>query len=661
MIRLQLDPLIPSIPLDPRDQAQSLPDGLEKFDLRPPDQVPSLGLSCIQYKIHFLPNFPPPAKVHTLSVIDTIKKEGCHNGDQPTPSSEVIIALTDSIFRNLIVTNPVRSLSGLKVESTDPRRLSDVAPLLFAPMYARQLASRQPLLPTITKFLTSFSCKSTCFEMGRLRQRILKSENEDNAAVGTVGWTKMNDVLKANLWMTLANGLRDKEAARRLRPLEPRATDTSVGLGKHDIDCTFSESSTFADGNQDNLISFILDLAPQDHEVVEEDSDFDFKMNEENFLLDLYDSCLNKSFCEYPLKPQSATQNSESSEKSRLSDVEIPQSGSVPESLTCVLSNRWVLNEEFTPTTCPVSSLEALTNDEGHEIESCIGEILPNETPRSRPLSHIWQEELLTEPYIRALPDHTAIGHLTCDRSNSPSLIFEDFEDGTRIETPLGGLSAIDPEAIETATASESVWVADKQPQRVSKDSIMPTDEKGNRSSLSDVLGGDHLLWHMWKRRSSVAPREEDPLEMHSLFASDPDMKLLGTTKFDEDNLREDEEMLDEEVSTGGSNSPTTSPIAQQTFFMNPFIQYSDKVAPRPAASPSAGLTSSPRRTLSRGASFMKRLSLSRPSSSAGSTTEMQIEDLIRSPGREMEVKRRKTLDDYEMEVDLDTEEMLLN
>jgi len=185
----------------------------------------------------------------------------------------------------------------------------------------------------------------------------------------------------------------------------------------------------------------------------------------------------------------------------------------------------------------------------------------------------------------------------------------------------------------------------------------MASEAQTNRSSLSEVLGGDHLLWHMWKRRASVTPKDDDVLEMHAMYSGDPDMRLLKRMKTNEE-VGCDEEMLDEEpMSTNSTNSPVMSPASDDGIFSYPRRQNTDRSpASRPASSSSTDWSTS-RPKPKRGQSFLKRLS-SGISLPTRRSVDMETQDFTISQPREMEVKRRKKLEDYEITPDED--EMLL-
>jgi hypothetical protein len=193
----------------------------------------------------------------------------------------------------------------------------------------------------------------------------------------------------------------------------------------------------------------------------------------------------------------------------------------------------------------------------------------------------------------------------------------------------------------------------------------MPSYENSNRSSLTDIIGGDHLLWQMWtKRRPSMITTDEDMLEMHAMYAQDPDMRLLDTQKTVGDSNGEDY-MLDSETSNASSttSSPTVGGERGSMFHYGPqpvpdrkphhhFHLHKDS---SPASSVSGSSRPPSRQKLSRGQSFLKRLSGGRSSMEEASSSSRPFS---RDEPRDIEIKRRKTLADYEEE---DNDEMLLS
>lgn len=160
-----------------------------------------------------------------------------------------------------------------------------------------------------------------------------------------------------------------------------------------------------------------------------------------------------------------------------------------------------------------------------------------------------------------------------------------------------------------------------------------------SNSSLSDVIGNDHLLWHMWKRRASVAPRgEQDVEDMRMLYESDPDMKLFGKGwGLDASNMSSSsnqDPMLQEMPSRSRKTGSPASPMSERRSYFGPT---------RSSSSSSSSGQETPDPKLQRRGSIMKRFSWG-GRQHAAELTGLEMANLN---GRDFEVKRRRTMDDY--------------
>ncbi|OAP61361.1 hypothetical protein AYL99_03564 [Fonsecaea erecta] len=167
--------------------------------------------------------------------------------------------------------------------------------------------------------------------------------------------------------------------------------------------------------------------------------------------------------------------------------------------------------------------------------------------------------------------------------------------------------------------------------------------EAQSNGSLAEVLGNDHLLWHMWKRRASVAPRgEEDITEMKTLYATDPDMKLFSS-RWDLDpsdisSGSNEDPMLQDPMESRPSprdkaHSPMTPTSERRSYFTPTRSSSSSTYVGRSSADPK------------RRSSLIKRFTWG----GRHNTAEATSLDVGKLEQRTMEVKRRKTMDDYDM------------
>ena len=276
----------------------------------------------------------------------------------------------------------------------------------------------------------------------------------------------------------------------------------------------------------------------------------------------------------------------------------------------------------------------------------------------------------LTDLGVRLLPLPERLNHLPCVQSTSPRTLHELGGGDIWLEALPEGLSSLSVQDGESNLDCEfSLSRSQNLPGSPTFDgSAMDSSPSQDNYSLSALLSDDHLMWHMWQRRTSVAPLPDDAIELHDMFAEDPDMKLIGGSRRASkplhtlQNIGDDEEMLEAEYSTNGTNSPTSPPSESSTMYADPFIPSTRKSAERPTSSCSA--RPAPPSRLSRGQSFLKRLSLSsRSSAGAGSTSDIdmqQMEEFLNDKRRPLEIKARKKLEDYQ-NGDGEVEEMILS
>ena len=159
------------------------------------------------------------------------------------------------------------------------------------------------------------------------------------------------------------------------------------------------------------------------------------------------------------------------------------------------------------------------------------------------------------------------------------------------------------------------------------------------RQSLSDALGGDHLLWNMWKRRGSAAPAPEaDMLEMHNMFEHDPDMRLITSNRMDR-SLHNDP-MLFESFDISRNSTPTCE-SGKSSWFGTPVDE--------PVQDPMHNLRCSQPLMASQSSISTPKKMKRRPSLLQKPTLPhiMSEDDILfqqSSPTREVEIKKRKVI-----------------
>jgi len=153
-----------------------------------------------------------------------------------------------------------------------------------------------------------------------------------------------------------------------------------------------------------------------------------------------------------------------------------------------------------------------------------------------------------------------------------------------------------------------------------------------HRQSVSEALGGDHLLWKIWKRRGSAAPPEaDDMLEMHIMFENDLDTTLLRR----EDWASYDDSMLFDSFDFSRKSKPSS----ESSWLGSP----ADEISEEPhknhtlQSHSTQSSTSTPKKAKQRSSALQKITPSSRMS-------DDEILFQQSSPAREVDIKKRKTL-----------------
>ena len=148
-----------------------------------------------------------------------------------------ILSLTDTALRTLIHPHPTRLPAGIKSTQTDsavdsqtarhntkPISLSNLAPSIFTPDYARGVAERASLVPSIAKSLATFLKYRAGAASAAEAEAEAEADVEPSQGDGDEeqeAHEEVKELLRGHVWMTMTNGLRISHAqkARRLRPL----------------------------------------------------------------------------------------------------------------------------------------------------------------------------------------------------------------------------------------------------------------------------------------------------------------------------------------------------------------------------------------------------------------------------------------------------------
>ncbi|KAK4945612.1 hypothetical protein LTR10_015231 [Elasticomyces elasticus] len=569
---------------------------------------------------------------------NTVQHENSNDIDylkQTPPSSsslgeETLMALLDIGIRSSIVSRPTRVAAGVKcLNDTTVTRLSNICPSSFTQRYTQRFREQSSLLPTISKWLGTFSARSAPISPDRERNHVqgrsLAFEND--------------------LWMTVVNGVRDPEGARRLHPLwsskksniSRRVPETVKTTLVEDI---LMKEGCFTDKAPDaDLFGLALDVNTQADYCarhmptvtsqcindfgsarLSKDSDVD-NNGQRSVDITALSQEPDNSAGSPPQLPGCAGRLSQTSDVSMIMAMDEPIEGGCSIEPADIIGGRTWLTQN-------VIRMHPLRQ---HEPEPNLGDQVDDRRKKHDfplDLEAGWSGGALNGLLLEEESDNA--GFCT---NGSPS----------RSDTSL--LDLREPHLLQTSRGIA------QNPGREDFLEDWPAfmssnlHESPSNTSLADVLGTDHLLWHMWKRRASVAPRgEEDMLEMKIMYERDPDMKLFGSGW----------ELDPSDISSSSNEDPMLQPLADNRSLprerlTTPTSPTSDRrsyVIPTRSSSSSSyvGQSDSSPKPQRRG-SIMKRFSWGGRQHSS----DIAKLDVTNLGGRTMEVKKRKTLDDYEM------------
>lgn len=552
------------------------------------------------------------------------------------------IALLDVAFRSSISTKPMRVSAGIKcLSGQDTPRLCVVAPASFARDYTKRLEEQATFVPGISKWLSAFLSRSPeCSSYGP------GSENISNP-------TK----LQSHLWMTAANGVRNHEHDRKLKPLQfSQAKGSSRVLDDANTDMTLQTQRTPSD-----RINHCHETSS--YSYIEDDNLFDIGLD--------VTGQANVSSGDIPyvtLSSNNANASASGFYDAPSSDFDEP--GIADVGLECDIINEAPASPVGTPDqnrSCTTSPSPA----NNVSMILCLEEPREQHTTSGKPVT-IGGPSWLTQNVIRLHPlrqhdqqlylvDQTDHCRKGCGLYHGPDVGWSE----SHANGEFRGKGESEPSYTTSKLARTNTSFVNLSEQELLLDShdaeydasetviledwpmTMPTELKGSSSStsLADVIGNDHLLWHMWKRRASVAPRgEEDILDMRTMYETDPDMKLLGggwdLDLSDISSGSNEDPMLQHDVASQPTPRQKHDQASVPTSEKRPYFP-----AMRSSSSSSyVGRSTSEPKPQRRG-SIMKRFSWG----GRQYTSDPPGLEMTTMNERTMEVKRRKTLNDYEM------------
>ena len=556
-------------------------------------------------------------------------------------AESVFFALVDAGLRSSICSKPIHLAPGIKcLSDLETHRLCDLAPAIFVPTHLQRLGERSKFIPGISKLLSDFSkLQRPAADHDLCHQR---------PPPGTESWSKDLEGIQAHLWNTVKNLMKDYTSARRLPPLRSTRTAETpdhvlefpqiVEFEKICYNGTGELSGFGSGGNMDDQAMSDEALFEIDDQAVATAHDVKgshglsrhgacdcgFPRGVQG-LAESYDFPFHgqDGMCAPRPRSRSASQSpSQASDVSMLLLCEEPMGDeNKPAMLEAIGETKWLTHN--------VIRMHPLRHQgpPGRTVDQQKFD-MQESSLYDTPGPNWWLDvdsvsDLPLECYQYPHPKES--NHQTCFSFHSSS------EGETTHEYLELGYDSAQEDFFDCGETPMSA--------RQSRENSTGSDSTG---SLSEVIGNDHLLWHMWKQRASVAPRgEEDVADMKTLFATDPDMKLFGSRRdLDRSDISassNEDPMLDEPKYSQSPRGKTGSP-------MSPNAERRSYFALARSPSSSSGYVGRSSADPGRRSSLIKRFTWG----GRHNLPQVPSAELSKLDERTIEVKRRKTLDDYE-------------
>lgn len=556
-----------------------------------------------------------------------------------------LFALIDAGFRNAICLRPIRTAPGVKcLAEQGMLRLCDLAPAVFVPHHAEQFEEQAKLIPAVSTVLAKFLEYSTLDGANPQAEGTFSQYSEGSHKVQHT----INELQK-DIWLITANGGQNHDAARRLHPLwSPKTVK-----GHHPtLDTRNTAQSETASRSKDACEDFELwsrELSGSKG-ICHEDL-FDFCLD--------FNSQANISSRYLPTVTLKDVNGHGNVTAEDVCDVGIEGAWQEPDDVSDELL------EIDLPTAAPAENSSCANSLPRMSDVSMLEEPV-EESGIIRQTNVIRGSMRLTQNVIRMQQEHELYVADERDHSGRRHRLDQRHRLGWSEEENVSGAERPEESSIQHSNhqpadfGSSSVFLSSEKDlildsehieqnrspktpitERTSPMSIEQSDHPSDLS-LVDVLGNDQLLWHMWKRRASVTPLDEEEEAIHgmrTMFETDPDMKSL-CRRWDQDpsdisSGSNDDHMLQDTVHQGSPSrdKAMTPNTARRSYFAS---------TPSSSSSSCVGQSSS---DFKRRGSLLKRLAWG----GRHHTPEQTGVEVPKLDGRTMEVKRRKTLDDYEM------------
>ncbi|KIV91557.1 hypothetical protein PV10_06085 [Exophiala mesophila] len=593
---------------------------------------------------------------------------------------DTLVGLTDACFRGCIATKPTRLGRGIHIQGNwcGPS-LCDIAPNVFNPGYAQKFEARVYLIPVIAHFLSrSHLRRRSATGNGVLApssvspHQVMTSSSTGRGNINSVSY----DMIRRHLWVTLANALRECTAARKLCPLWslPAKDDNrsewefcdlakSVDREFYDLALNYGISSqqtgvangvnTGQDRDMDMYISAIApgteaqgcarsrpmsDCTPKQSSNSLELMASVFHDSDDNGIVQEGAGVAFSTTEISPLGPSETRSRGEAYPKDRdVSRLIMPDHDrndgigkrSANTMLDLIGGTTWLTHgatrlRPLMHLNHGIQACQETVAEDGYE-----GSAAPINMPHALNAAVGDQYYVDVPKHLEAEP-HSQHSCSSFDRLTDPDIDVASGITDTSVISAIQDTIYDDDSAEEDYTLDELHTMATSQQER----------DRESRASLADLLGNEHLLWKMFQRRGSVAPQgEEDMDDMKRLYESDPDMKLFGPgwnlSPSDVSSSSNEDPMLQDIGPRQTPNAPSKPPT--------PSTERRSYVGTvRPTSSSSMGKQSTDPK-------YQRRSSLIKRFQWGGRkpTTELGDVEENKTP-REPEIKRRRTLDDYD-------------
>lgn len=578
-----------------------------------------------------------------------LPKDG--NPRQKILEEGIFSALLDASLRSTICSKPIRLALGVRCLSDQfAHRLCDLSPATFVPWYVQRLQEQVQYIPGISKVLSNFISAAQSPESALLTGSSRPEPHKYHEHGGAP------DSIQQSFWNTVQIGLRAQHSAHRLQPLRRSQTIRAPDPALEPLDGFHSPWVGEPETQENNCWGGkSAKVMSSDASSDEDLFDFPTKSDDKVNICSSTSSMVTTKGINFPCLLAGGCSN----------DVEAKSGGQRWEEFyDCLFQANVTVgapqheNSKYSVSLSQMSDVSMLLPCEGpmkidHTIEEpqSIGgsswltqNVIRMHPLRQQPDEADQQNLVRQEPGLYERHDLGWWSDTSDVREEGPEVARHHHTKPTYNNLCSSSFSSSEEEKVHECLETE-YNSREGYPFYGRNTPMSParTQEETN-GSLAEVLGNDHLLWHMWKRRASVAPRgEEDFTDLKTLYETDPDMKLFSS-RWDLDP---------NDISAGSSEDPILqdsmhpqSPRDKSTSPMTPNSERRSYFPPTRSSSTTSGYVGRSSADPKRKSSLIKRFTWG----GRNNASQAQSLDMSKLEKRTMEVKRRKTLNDYEAE-----------